>query len=177
MRVVGSGERYALLETIRAFAAEQLHAGGEVDVRRGTRTPTTSCVRGRRRRGHPGHGQLEAVRRARDDNANTHAAIQWLTSCARAGDKDALEKALLLCGHLNWFWHIGGQHFTARVVLDRVARARGRCSAEPRSRTRAPGRRDDLHHDRRMGALAGRVDAAGTKMPGPSATRPRQPRG
>ena len=28
----GSGERYALLETIRAFAAEQLHAGGEVDA-------------------------------------------------------------------------------------------------------------------------------------------------
>jgi hypothetical protein len=28
---VGSGERYALLETIRAFSAEQLHAGGEVD--------------------------------------------------------------------------------------------------------------------------------------------------
>ena len=32
VRVVGSGERYALLETIRAFAAEQLHAGGEVDA-------------------------------------------------------------------------------------------------------------------------------------------------
>ena len=25
---------------------------------------------------------------------------------------------MLLCGHLNWFWHIGGQHFTARVLLD-----------------------------------------------------------
>ena len=34
VRVVGSGERYALLETIRAFAAEQLHAGGEVDATR-----------------------------------------------------------------------------------------------------------------------------------------------
>ena len=34
VRVVGSGERYALLETIRAFAAEQLHAGGEVAATR-----------------------------------------------------------------------------------------------------------------------------------------------
>ena len=34
VRVVGSGERYALLETIRAFSAEQLHAGGEVDATR-----------------------------------------------------------------------------------------------------------------------------------------------
>ena len=47
-----------------------------------------------------------------------HAAIQWLSACARAGDTSALEKGLLLCGHQNWFWHIGGQHFTARVLLD-----------------------------------------------------------
>src|SRR5690606_8516870 len=31
VRVIGGGERYSLLETIRAFAAEQLHAGGEVE--------------------------------------------------------------------------------------------------------------------------------------------------
>ena len=30
VRVVSSGERYALLETVRAFAAEQLHASGDV---------------------------------------------------------------------------------------------------------------------------------------------------
>ncbi|MBA2259347.1 MAG: hypothetical protein H0W18_10650, partial [Acidobacteria bacterium] len=62
--------------------------------------------------------QLDVVRRARHENANTQAAILWLTSCARGGDQPALEKGLLLCGHLNWFWHIGGQHFTARVHLD-----------------------------------------------------------
>ena len=63
--------------------------------------------------------QLEAVRSARNENANMHAAIQWLTACARdRGYEAALEKGLLLCGHLNWFWHIGGQHFTARVLLD-----------------------------------------------------------
>src|SRR5690606_12710243 len=32
VRVAASGERYGLLETIRAFSAEQLHAGGEVDA-------------------------------------------------------------------------------------------------------------------------------------------------
>jgi tetratricopeptide (TPR) repeat protein len=65
-----------------------------------------------------GRQQLEAVRRARSENANTQAAIQWLVGYARAGDKAAIEKGLLLCGHLNWFWHIGGQHFTARALLD-----------------------------------------------------------
>jgi tetratricopeptide (TPR) repeat protein len=46
------------------------------------------------------------------------AAIQWLTVRARAGDLVALEKGLLLAGQLNWFWHMGGQHLTARGVLD-----------------------------------------------------------
>ena len=118
VRVVGSGERYALLETIRAFAAEQLHAGGEVDATRHAHADYYLRFAAGVAAGIRTTGQLEAVRRARIENANTQAAIQWLTGCARAGDKAAIEKGLLLCGHLNWFWHIGGQHFTARVHLD-----------------------------------------------------------
>ena len=101
VRVVGSGERYALLETIRAFAAEQLHAGGEVDAIRHAHADYFLAIRGRggcrhlrdRRSSRPCGAR-------RDDNANTQAAIQWLTACARAGDMAALEKGLLLCGHL-----------------------------------------------------------------------------
>ena len=89
------------------------------------------AIRGRRRCRHPQRRQLDALRRARNENANTHAAIQWLTGCARAGDQAALEKGLLLCGYLNWFWHIGGQHFTGARASGRVARARGGCAAEP----------------------------------------------
>jgi tetratricopeptide (TPR) repeat protein len=74
------------------------------------------------------------MQRGRRDNSNTLAAIQWLTNCARAGDMLALEKGLLLSGHLDWFWHIGAQHFTARVLLDALfALARDR----PPSRGRA----------------------------------------
>jgi tetratricopeptide (TPR) repeat protein len=58
------------------------------------------------------------VQRARGDNANLHAAVQWHIAGARAGDTEALEKGLLMAGHLNWFWHIGGQHLTARVAVD-----------------------------------------------------------
>ena len=118
VRLVGSGERYALLETIRAFAAEQLHAGGEVAATRHRHADYylhfAAGVAARFRDTH----QLAAVRSVRTENANTHAAIQCLTASARAGDPVAAEKGLLLCGHLNWFWHIGGQHFTARVLLD-----------------------------------------------------------
>ena len=115
---MGSGERYALLETIRAFAAEQLHAAGEVAATRHAHADYYLRFAAGVAASFRTTQQLEAVRSARNENANTHAAIQWLTACARAGDKAALEKSLLLCGHLNWFWHIGGQHFTALALLD-----------------------------------------------------------
>ena len=88
-----------------------------------------------------GTTQLEAMQRGRDDNANTQAAIQWLTAGARAGDQAALEKGLLLCGHLDWFWHIGGQHLTAREWLDALLAlaADVRRAAAARSRSWPPG--------------------------------------
>ena len=177
VRVVGSGERYALLETIRAFAAEQLHAGGEVDAVRHAHADYFLGFAAEVDAGIKGTGQLEAMRRARGDNANTHAAIQWLTACARAGDPAALEKGLLLCGHLNWFWHIGGQHLTARVTVDALlALAAGR-AAEPRPRARAARQRHDLHGHRRVGAVPRGVRPRLTRTDSPSATRKSPPRG
>jgi tetratricopeptide (TPR) repeat protein len=117
VRVVGSGERYALLETIRAFAAEQLHASGEVAAIRHAHADYYLQFAAAAAASFRTTRQLDAVRSARSDNANTHAAIQWLSACARAGEAAAIEKGLLLCGHLNWFWHIGGQHFTAHALL------------------------------------------------------------
>ena len=118
VRVVGSGERYALLETIRAFAAEQLHAGGEVSVIRHAHADYFLAFASRVEADIKGSAQVPAVHRARRENANTQAAIQWLITRARAGDAGSLEKGLLLAGHLNWFWHMGGQALTARVILD-----------------------------------------------------------
>ena len=118
VRVVGAGQRYALLETIRAFAAEQLHAGGEFDAMRHAHADYFVRFSAEVAAGIFGTTQLEAMQRGRDDNANTLAAVQWLTTCARAGDAAALEKGLLLCGQLDWFWHIGALHDTARVWMD-----------------------------------------------------------
>ena len=118
VRVVGESGRYALLETIRAVRRRAAPRG-----RRGGST----------RRAHADYfvefaervafdlrtpGQIEAVQRAHRDDANAHAAVEWLSTCARAGDIGALERALQLCGHQNWFWHISGQHGTARVAYD-----------------------------------------------------------
>jgi len=118
VRVVGEGGRYALLETIRAFAAEQLHAGGEVEATRQAHADYFVAFSARIADGIFGTTQLDAMRRGRDENANTQAAIQWLTSRAQAGDTAALEQGLLLAGQLDWFWHIGAQHLTARAWLD-----------------------------------------------------------
>jgi non-specific serine/threonine protein kinase len=137
VRVVGGGERYALLETIRAFAAEQLHASGDVDAIRGAHAEY--CLEFASRIGADlfGHRQLDAMRRGHDENANTQAAIHWLKARAQGGDHDALEKALLICGGLDWFWHIAAMHLTAREWLDPLlALAAGR----PPSRGRAVAR-------------------------------------
>jgi len=118
VRVVGSGERYALLETIRAFSTEQLHAGGELTAARQAHADYYLGFAGGVAADMRGTAQIEAVKRARAEHANTLAAVAWLTARGREGDGAALEKGLLLCGHLNWFWHIAGHHMTARLLLD-----------------------------------------------------------
>src|SRR5688500_6275857 len=140
VRVIGGGERYALLETIRAFAAEQLHAGGEVDAVRDAHSMFFLEFARGVDAGIQGGGQVEAVHRARAENANTLAALQWLLARARAGasgasgSPDAVEHGLLLCGYLGWYWHIVGLHLVARDMVDALlALAAGRAPSRGRA--------------------------------------------
>ena len=127
VRVVADSERYSLLETIRAFAAEQLHAAGEVDAVRDAHADYFLTFAEMVDTGIKDTDQLGAMQRARIDNANMYAAIHWLTAKARAGDMSALEKGLLLSGHLSWFWHITAQHLTSRVLLDDLLKLAAHC--------------------------------------------------
>jgi predicted ATPase len=121
VRVVGEGERYTLLETIRAFAAEQLHAGGEVAAARDAHAAYFVDFAREVDAGIQGGDQLLAMMRARAENANTFAAIGWLVDRARRGDADAVEQGMTLCGLLCWYWHIVGLHLVGdeslRVLL------------------------------------------------------------
>ena len=84
VRVVGAGGRYSLLETIRAFSAEQLHAGGEVDeVRTAHAGFFLEFARGVDE-GIRGRGQLDAMRRAHTENANVNAG-RTVAHCGRPG--------------------------------------------------------------------------------------------
>lgn len=128
VRVMGGGARYSLLETIRAFAAEQLHAGGDVEAARDAHADFFLSFAREVDAGIQGTTQLASVARARTENANTLAALQWLLLQARNGDPDALEKGMLLCGWLGWYWHIVGLHLVAQDAVDallELAEARG----------------------------------------------------
>ncbi|MCL4215354.1 MAG: protein kinase [Gemmatimonadales bacterium] len=118
VRVIGGGARYTLLETIRAFAAEQLHAGAEVDAMRDAHADHFIAFARGVHEGIFGTAQVDSVRRARTENANTFAALQWLLLQCRMGTPDALERGLLLAGYLGFYWHITGLHNAAREMLD-----------------------------------------------------------
>lgn len=120
VQVAEAGGRYLLLETIHEFASESLEESGEVADVRLVHADFFLDFSESVNAGIKGRGQLEWMRRAGSDNGNTLSALQWLTGQARVGDEQALEKALLMCGYLNWFWHIGGQHLTARGTVDEL---------------------------------------------------------
>jgi tetratricopeptide (TPR) repeat protein len=157
VRVEGSAERYALLETIRAFAAEQLHASNEVEATRHAHARHFLQYAEEVAAGIRSSGQIECLRNARREDPNLSAAIAWLIRCARDGDDTAVERALLLCGLLDWYWHINGQHLTARVALDEVL-ALGAKRAPSRGRgTCVAGCGHGLDHDRRVGTFTERM--------------------
>ncbi len=118
VQVSGTGGRFRLLETIREFASERLAESGELEAVRAAHARYFVELAREVAAGIQGDRQLEAMGRARTDNANTHAAIHWSIACARGGDDEAVEQGLLLCGYLNWAWHIAGLHLTARSQLD-----------------------------------------------------------
>ncbi|MEA3247563.1 MAG: protein kinase [Gemmatimonadota bacterium] len=121
VRVMDGGRRYGLLETIRAFAAEQLHAEGQVPA---TRDAHAACFTGFTAQVAAdirGDAQVDAMNRARTESANCQAALQWLLGRARGGDDAATERALQLCGNLCWPWHIIGLHLTGVATVDTLA--------------------------------------------------------
>jgi len=138
VRAGDAGTRYDLLEPIRSFATESLLASGEAEAVRHAHAKAFLAFALDVKAGITGTTQLAAMQRARSDHANMLAAIRWFTGQARlgrspheAGAEDAAEHGLVLCGSLYWFWHISGQHVTARASIDALM---------PMARDRAPSR-------------------------------------
>ncbi|MBY0489667.1 MAG: protein kinase [Gemmatimonadaceae bacterium] len=117
VRVTGSGDRFSLLETIRAFASEQLHASGETERVKQAHVAFFLTLAAELDRAIQGSGQREAMPRARAENANWFAAVHWLLARARMGDAQALAEGLTLCGRLGWYWHIVGLHVASQEYV------------------------------------------------------------
>ena len=171
VRVVGSGERYALLETIRAFAAEQLHAGGEVDATRHAHADYYLPVRGGRGCRHPQHraarGRAACPHRERE-HASRHPVAHRLRT--RRGQGRAREGTAPLRPLELVLAHRRAAFHRARAS-GRAARARGGCvrrAVAARSRAWPPAWSPRRPANGSARWASGR---AGTKTARPSATR------
>lgn len=90
LRVAVGAERHSLLETIRAFAAEQLHASGEVETVRQAHAACFLSVAAGFAAAFRGPGQVEAVRRLHAGVANAHVALQEAIARSAEGGEDLM---------------------------------------------------------------------------------------
>lgn len=137
VRVAPSGERFGLLETIRAFAAEQLQADGEAESMRQRHADYFLKLSIELDAGIQGAKQRESMQRGKLENANFFAALGYLMSKARVGDAEAIENGMQLSGSLGWFWHITGQHLVGQAIVEELL---AMVKASPPSRGRALAR-------------------------------------
>ena len=115
----------------REYARERLDAAGEATRDRAAARPP---VRGSRAR-DPRRHRRRPLRSRPSSAASPRKATsrpRWTRSwrAAQAGDRDALEHGLQLCGDLWIYWHIRGKNLTARDYAAVVPRRRRRASAD-----------------------------------------------
>ncbi len=119
--------RVMLLETLRAYAVEQLAAAGSLAAAQRSHATYFAAFAGEVFSGLLGEGQAVWMGAALADHDNLLAALRWALA---AGDG---ETAIALAGHLWWFWYRRGLFALGRELLgaalrlttpDRSARAR-----------------------------------------------------
>jgi predicted ATPase/class 3 adenylate cyclase len=122
---VEAQNRLQMLETIREYAREQLEAAGESDQIALRHAHRYAALAREVRDGIEGTTQQASIEEGVADEANLEAAVGKLLEAAQAGDADALEAGLELCGDLWMYWHIRGKHLTARDYTARFLQADG----------------------------------------------------
>jgi predicted ATPase/class 3 adenylate cyclase len=110
---LSSEPRFAMLETIREFALEQLETVGEAADGHQRHAAYFLAVTASAGPTLRSRGQLPWLERLEDDHDNLRAAIEW----AITHDADA---ALALSANLAWFWHYRGFVSEGRTWLDRA---------------------------------------------------------
>ncbi len=109
--------RYALLETIRAFAIEQLEASGDGDPARAAHAAWALALAREAVSHLQGAEQAAWLARLRDERDNLRGALSWLLS-----RPDDAATALDLASTLWRFWHMQGNLGEGRRWLEQAIR-------------------------------------------------------
>jgi len=115
----GDDPRYAMLETIREYAGEQLTASGEEDaVRKRHADWCLEFASGLDDPLEPPFSQPVAINRVRTEHANLRAALSWLDSAGRVDDLTEFVLAMTS------FWYLAGYAPEGLGWLNRVLELR-----------------------------------------------------
>ncbi|HUS15292.1 MAG TPA: LuxR C-terminal-related transcriptional regulator [Chloroflexia bacterium] len=106
--------RFAMLETIREYAGEQLAASGAASVVRTRHAEYYLALAARGEMELRGPHQVTWLDRLDREHANLRAALQW------ALESGAHSTALRLGGVLGWFWNQRGYFSEGRTWLERA---------------------------------------------------------
>jgi tetratricopeptide (TPR) repeat protein len=125
--------RFAMLETVREFALEQLTAHGEADALRQRHASYCLDLAEDADRRLRGRDQLAWLARLDAEIDNLRDALAW--SLSPLGNE---ELALRLAGALHWFWHLRGHYGEGRRWLaSALATGAGRQPSAARTRALA----------------------------------------
>jgi predicted ATPase/class 3 adenylate cyclase len=100
--------RFTMLETIRAYARDELQAAGEAPALHGRHArhylAVAQQLQDQRESQH-----LAALDRATAEQDNLREALAWsLEGAVETSPDERTEVGLLLCAALSWFWYAGG---------------------------------------------------------------------
>lgn len=121
-------DRFHLLETLRAYAHEQLEAEGRLAAARTSHAHHYAAFAQEVFAGVLGDEQAAWMTRARADNDNCVAALRWALA---QGDGDM---AVTIAGGLWWYWYRRGLFALGREMLTAALQL---ASSEPAARARA----------------------------------------
>jgi predicted ATPase/DNA-binding XRE family transcriptional regulator len=125
----GGDDRYAMLETIREFAVDELERAGEAEVYHERHACFFADLAESAADGLRGAEQEAWSARLDRDEGNVLAAVAWSRGGQPGGERFRL--ATRIGGALGWWWFITGRPSDGRLMLDTIIAAYDRGAWEP----------------------------------------------
>lgn len=110
----GGQTRFALLQTVREYAEEQLHASGEAERIHDAQADHYRRLAEAEERRLEGPEQAAAIRALEEERENLRAALDWSI------ERRDFERGASVAGALAWFWWLRGYLTEGRSWLERI---------------------------------------------------------